>query len=57
MTNSSRLRAMFWILLLGFLGWDYWASPAVDLRYEAPLIAAGSGQAIQGGHCSMPAGK
>lgn len=57
MTNSSRLRATFWVLLLAFLGWDYWASPAVDLRYEAPLIAAGSGQASQGGHCSMPAGK
>lgn len=57
MTTSSSLRAVFWILLLAFLGWDYWASPAVDLRYEAPLIAAGSGQAIQGGHCSMPTGK
>jgi hypothetical protein len=29
----------------------------VDLRFEAPLIAAGSGKAAQGGHCSMPAGK
>ncbi|WP_353233946.1 hypothetical protein [Diaphorobacter ruginosibacter] len=51
------LRAGFWIVLVVFLAWDHWASPRVDLRFEAPLIAAGSGQAAQGGHCSMPAGK
>jgi hypothetical protein len=28
-------------------------SPAVDLRWEAPLIAAGSGQSSAGGHCSI----
>ncbi len=58
MTTPQRtLRAAFWIALLAFLAWDYAASPKVDLRYEAPLIAAGSGQATHGGHCSMPAGK
>jgi hypothetical protein len=28
-------------------------SAPVDLRNEPPLIAAGSGQAASGGHCSM----
>jgi hypothetical protein len=36
-----------------FLAWDWAASPPVDLRQEPPLIAAGSGQATSGGHCSM----
>ena len=27
-------------------------SPAVDLRQEPPLIAAGSGLVVSGGHCS-----
>ncbi|WP_169728586.1 hypothetical protein [Comamonas composti] len=57
MTQQNGLRALFWACLIGFLAWDYLQSPPVDLRYEAPLIAAGSGQAAQGGHCSMPAGK
>ena len=57
MTSPTALRTTFWIVLLAFLAWDFSASPAIDLRYEAPLIAAGSGQASQGGHCSMPAGK
>lgn len=54
---NAVLRTGFWIVLAAFLSWDYWQSTPVDLRYEAPLIAAGSGQAVQGGHCSMPAGK
>lgn len=57
MTQASTLRAVFWSVLVLFLAWDFWQSPAIDLRFEAPLIAAGSGQATQGGHCSMPAGK
>ena len=36
-----------------FLIWDYKHSLPVDLRNEPPLIAAGSGQATGGGHCSM----
>jgi hypothetical protein len=35
------------------LAWDFLASDPVDLRNEPPLIAAGSGQASRGGHCSM----
>lgn len=57
MTQASTLRAVFWSVLVLFLAWDFWQSPAIDLRFEAPLIAAGSGQAAQGGHCSMPSGK
>lgn len=57
MTQQNILRTFFWLALLAFLAWDYVASPKVDLRFEAPLIAAGSGQATHGGHCSMPTGK
>jgi hypothetical protein len=39
--------------LLGFLAWDFVASAPVNLRNEPPLIAAGSGKAASGGHCSM----
>ncbi len=48
------LRGAFWLLLLGFLAWDFQHSDPVDLRNEPPLFAAGSGQAATGGHCSMP---
>ena len=54
MTLQSTLRTIFWVVLVTFLVWDFHTSKPVDLRYEAPLIAAGSGQAVQGGHCSMP---
>ena len=54
MTHTNTLRAVFWALLVIFLVWDFYTSPPVDLRFEAPLIAAGSGVAVQGGHCSMP---
>ena len=57
MTSQNTLRTAFWTVLVAFLVWDFYASPAVDLRFEAPLVAAGSGQAAQGGHCSMPSGK
>ncbi len=53
MTTTRRLQIIFWLALLGFLAWDFAASPPVDLRNEPPLIAAGSGQAVSGGHCSM----
>ncbi|MCZ2103462.1 MAG: hypothetical protein OZ923_02315 [Comamonadaceae bacterium] len=45
---------MFWVLLAAFMAWDWVASPPVDLRWEQAPIAAGSGQAVHGGHCSMP---
>ena len=54
MTQATAMRTLFWAVLVIFLVWDFTSSKPVDLRYEAPLIAAGSGQAIQGGHCSMP---
>lgn len=44
--------ALFWIALILFLGWDWMSSAPVNHRLEAPLIAAGSGQAPTGGHCS-----
>ena len=53
MHATHRLRAVFWLALLAFLAWDWSASPPVDLRQEPPLIAAGSGKAASGGHCSM----
>lgn len=54
MTKATALRTAFWAILVIFLVWDHQHSKPVDLRFEAPLIAAGSGQAVQGGHCSMP---
>ena len=54
MTHTNTLRAVFWAVLVIFLVRDFHTSPPVDLRFEAPLIAAGSGVAVQGGHCSMP---
>jgi len=53
MRLTQRLQIVFWIGLVAFLAWDWAASPAPDLRQEPPLIAAGSGQAPDGGHCSM----
>ena len=53
MTNTQRLQAVFWFVLLVFLAWDFSASAPVDLRNEPPLIAAGSGQAANAGHCSL----
>lgn len=52
-TPARLRRAVFWTLLLAFVAWDLQRSPAVDLWREPPLIAAGSGQASSGGHCSM----
>jgi hypothetical protein len=53
MTQAHRLQLVFWLGLAAFLAWDFSASAPVDLRNEPPLIAAGSGQAASGGHCSM----
>lgn len=51
-TSTSKLKTVFWFSLTLFLAWDFWSSPPVDLRNEPALIAAGSGQAASGGHCS-----
>ncbi len=53
MNTTIALRSVFWFCLLGFLAWDWSQSDPIDLRQEPPLIAAGSGQAVTGGHCSM----
>jgi hypothetical protein len=53
MAPRRALRALFWLLLLGFIAWDFMHSQAIDVRNEPPMIAAGSGQAASGGHCSM----
>ena len=53
MTTRTRLQSVFWLVLAAFLAWDWSRSAPIDLRDEPPLIAAGSGQAVSGGHCSM----
>ena len=53
MSTTKRLQAVFWLTLLAFIAWDFSISTPVDLRNEPPLIAAGSGQASSGGHCSL----
>jgi len=52
-TAFMGLKILFWVVLVGFLSWDWAVSPTIDLRNEPPVIAAGSGQAPSGGHCSM----
>jgi len=53
MNTTLKLQTVFWLTLSACLAWDFQASDPVDLRNEPPLIAAGSGQATSGGHCSM----
>jgi hypothetical protein len=53
---TAALRAIFWVGLLAFLVWDWSRSSPIDLRQEPPLVAAGSGQEVSGGHCSMATG-
>jgi hypothetical protein len=52
--HPSRRRMAFWVVLVAFLAWDHARSPRIDLRFESPLIAAGSGQTSTGGHCALP---
>jgi hypothetical protein len=49
----KRLAWVFWVMLIGFVVWDFRTSALIDLRDEPPLIAAGSGRSSSGGHCSM----
>ena len=53
MTLTRKIQWIFWALLAAFLAWDFSASAPINLRDEPPLIAAGSGHAVSGGHCSM----
>ena len=52
MNRALLLRAAFWTALVLFLAWDFARAPAINVRQEPPLIAAGSGQVVEGGHCS-----
>ncbi|HRD98926.1 MAG TPA: hypothetical protein PLA97_21315 [Rubrivivax sp.] len=53
--NATRIRqAAFWLILLAFVAWDLHRSARIDLWREPPLLAAGSGVAPSGGHCSAP---
>jgi hypothetical protein len=52
--TPALLRNAFWLALVAFLAWDHFRSPAIDLRFEPPLIAAGSGQPSAAGHCALP---
>lgn len=54
MNPTFLLRAAFWAVLVLFLAWDFGRAPAINVRQEPPLIAAGSGQVVEGGHCSSP---
>jgi len=53
MHRTLLLRILFWVGLLAFLAWDWRYAAPIDRRQEPPLIAAGSGQEVSGGHCSM----
>jgi len=53
MTTRVLSSTLFWIALVVFVGWDWSQSPPIDVRREPPLVAAGSGQAVSGGHCAL----
>jgi hypothetical protein len=52
--KQSLLSIVFWLLLTAFIAWDFAKSADIDQRQEPPLIAAGSGKAPTGAHCSLP---
>jgi hypothetical protein len=52
--KQSLLSAFFWLLLVTFIAWDFAKSADINQRDEPPLIAAGSGKAPTGAHCSLP---
>jgi hypothetical protein len=54
MKPPSRRPIAFWTILVAFLTWDHARSPRIDLRFEPPLIAAGSGQVATAGHSRYP---
>ena len=53
-TSSSKrssmaiLKFVFWVALVGFLSWDWLASPTVDLRNEPPSDSGGIGPSPNG---------
>lgn len=52
MDSKHKSSLLFWLALALFITWDFKQSKAIDLRFEAPLIAAGSGKASAGAHCA-----
>ncbi len=52
--KQAILRLVFWLLLTAFVVWDFARSADINQREEPPLIAAGSGKAPTGAHCSLP---
>ena len=52
--KQSVLSFVFWLLLNVFIVWDFAKSAEINQREEPPLIAAGSGKAPTGAHCSLP---
>jgi hypothetical protein len=52
--KQSVLSLVFWLLLTVFMVWDFAKSADINQREEPPLIAAGSGKAPTGAHCSLP---
>ena len=54
MHRTSFRRWIFWLVLVGFVAWDFGHSAPVNLRMEPPIFAAGSGVTLSGGHCARP---
>ena len=54
MQGTTLRRWSFWLLLTGFVAWDFASSAPVNLRLEPPIITAGSGSPASSGHCAMP---
>jgi hypothetical protein len=52
--KQSLLSLVFWLLICAFIVWDFAKSADINQRDEPPLIAAGSGKAPTGAHCSLP---
>jgi hypothetical protein len=52
--KQSQFTLVFWLLLSVFIAWDFAKSADINQREEPPLIAAGSGKAPTGAHCSLP---
>jgi len=53
MGSKNKRVVVFWTVLAAFILWDFHVSSAIDLRFEPPLIAAGSGKASSGAHCAI----
>ena len=52
--KQTLLSLVFWLLISAFVVWDFAKSADINQRDEPPLIAAGSGKAPTGAHCSLP---